>query len=170
MYQWVENIETKTEKKTGGSKKTTKTASYAMQWKSSLQNSSKFMEPKGHTNPTSIPYAGLIVSAKKITTGAFTLNSSLKNDLNKWEAFKPATGHAATLRKTIANISDYKNGFYIGKSAGTPVVGDVRIAFEVVKPYMVSICAKQIEDTFEPLWRAMASRSSCSMRVRLVRN
>lgn len=47
----------------------------------------------------------------------------------------------------------YEGGYYIGSDPGNPQIGDLKVAFAVVKPTMASVIAKQNGDTFEP-WRA----------------
>ncbi len=55
MYQWQEEQSTQTTKKLGGGEEQVTTYSYTTVWSSWPQDSSKFKEPTGHTNPAGFP-------------------------------------------------------------------------------------------------------------------
>ncbi len=82
MFQWVEYKESKEKKKLGGGTETTTTYRYETEWKPSLQNSSGFRKPEGHTNPSAMPYTDDSWTAGKVTLGAFTLNDGLKRQIS----------------------------------------------------------------------------------------
>ncbi len=148
MYQWRENVESKTEKKLGGGTETKKTYSYKKDWSSSVISSSGFKKSEGHTNPASMPVSKKDFTASSVKLGAFRFGESLISSVSGSEAVE---GDA--LKKAAATRVGGKSGtvqeeyIYYGNPA-SPEVGDVRISFSYVPAGEVSVIGQQQGDTF----------------------
>ncbi|MCQ2397647.1 MAG: TMEM43 family protein, partial [Lentisphaeria bacterium] len=75
MYQWVEESESKQEKKLGGSVETTTVYTYSKAWMKSIVDSSSFKE-EGHDNPVVNPVPEKNIYASSVALGAFQLTAS----------------------------------------------------------------------------------------------
>lgn len=151
MYQWKEEKETETHRKTGGRKVTETHYEYTKTWADSLISSSNFKKNQGHQNPTTKPYKSKSWVAENINLGAFNLSSSLVNRIDAWDTIPVTEEHLNKLPTNLAEKFKVSGGsFYMGDDPTTPTVGDMRISFKVVKPTTVSLYAKQIGKTFEP--------------------
>jgi hypothetical protein len=162
MYQWVEHSQTQTKKNTGGSTTTTTTYTYNLEWKSDLINSNSFMEKSSNRqNPTSFRYQRASFTADPITLGAFTLSDAAINRMNWFTKYtEPLSVKNITdggLRNATKVTSD--NGFYIGKNALAPAVGDMRVSYQVVNSVTVSVVAQQVGDGFLSAYPTNAGRS-----------
>jgi len=153
MYQWDEEVETKTKKKLGGGKEKKKTYSYSKKWSSSLIDSGNFKKQTftnvqgqmvSHQNPGVMKYSKNEVKAKKVTLGSFTLSESLKSSISRSTPLS-VTKAPAGLTGSVKVMDGY---YYIGKDAVNPQIGDMKIRFKTVDPQDVSIMAKQVGSTF----------------------
>jgi hypothetical protein len=142
MFQWLERSESSTEKKLGGGTETTTNYSYEKGWSSSLSRSGSFKVPRGHENPTSFPYEASKLSAPEVVLGAFRLSPGLARSMSRSERLpvESLSNLAGDLRWS-AKLHD--GGIYVGRSPGSPEIGDLRVKFEVVRPATVSIVAGQ---------------------------
>jgi len=150
MYQWKETSQSETKKKLGGGTETVTTYTYSKTWSDKAIPSANFKEStKQHQNPGSLPYESREQSADVVTLGAFTLSSSLVGQINNFESLPVSndTPLPATLK---GKATVHETEFYIGADPASPQLGDVRIAFKVVKPTEASVIAKQVGNTFEP--------------------
>lgn len=127
MYQWVEDESSTSETKLGGSKKTTTTYDYSMEWKTSLVDSNGFHSPGGHQNPTAMPYEGRIEWATNVTLGAFTVAQSQIRDLDNSESLR-----WSSLPSSLQGSKLEEGDVYIGADPQSPSVGDARVKFSVV--------------------------------------
>lgn len=149
MYQWIEDKDSETEKKTGGSTETRTTYSYSRGWSEQLQDSSSFKEPSGHENPTSMPYRSETYTAEDVRLGAFRLSDSLINKIRNWEDMRvSSTGLLPSTLRSQATVSD--GAFYVGANPASPQVGDLRISYRLVEPTVVSLASGQTGDSFSP--------------------
>ncbi|MCM8532089.1 MAG: TMEM43 family protein [Lentisphaeraceae bacterium] len=153
VFQWVEEKESKSEKKLGGSKETVTTYKYSQQWSDTLVNSSEFKKTsytdengteKTRQNPTSLKFQNKEVIAKDVSLGAYKLPEGFVRQISKSETLmglEVPKGIKETISKT-------PSGFYIGKDLSKPQVGDLKISYSFVPAQDVSILAKQVKDTF----------------------
>ncbi len=165
MYQWEEEVKTRSKEKLGGGKETVKEYSYKKEWSSSLNNSSNFKKSAEHQNPKSMPADNLTEVADKVDFGAYTLPDTI---LRKWNNASPITIDQADLNKvpqgTKSDLDRYwkslgrmgnadlkvsSGQFVMSKNIMSPEVGDIRVSFSVVKPGTVSLVARQVGSTFE---------------------
>jgi hypothetical protein len=94
-----------------------------------------------------MPVAGKTWTARKVTLGAFTLSSAQVNLIDRSEPLAAEDSHPAELPRR-AKFED--GGYYLGGDSSTPVVGDERITFQVVRPGTISVIGRQVGDSFEP--------------------
>ncbi len=144
MFQWKETKHTKETKQLGGSVTTETTYSYSRVWGSSLNDSSRFHEPKGHANPAAMPYSSLTLKAPQAQLGAFSLPEGLLNlpareNLRLPEA-PPSTDNFVAARGQI----------FVGKNPDAPEVGDLRITYHYAPEQEVGVAARQQGNTFVP--------------------
>lgn len=149
MYQWQEESHSETTTKIGGSTETVTEYSYSKAWLPKLVSSNTFKHPSGHQNPSSMPYSSTQYIADRVTLDAFTLSPAL---LGKINSFEPLVIDSDTPLPTALNSTAqvYDAGFYIGASPANPLVGDVRVKFEMVRPVNISVIAKQVGNSFAP--------------------
>jgi len=149
MYQWVEKSESKTEKNVGGSEETTTTYSYSKEWSTRRIDSSDFKVQNGHENPDfAVPSNTVTVQTANV--GAFVLDGASVANLGN-EKIVPLTqadadrmaGNIATTRPVRLNQGE----IYIGTSATSPQVGDLKLRFERTDLAEASFVGKQQGDT-----------------------
>ena len=139
MYQWIERESETTSNNLGGSQTTQKTYTYVLDWSTSPHNSAQFKIPSGHQNPT-MPLKSQVFEANSVKIGAFTLDKSLVQDLNNFEAVQ-------TLTKPPAGYAVQGNTFYKGANPAQPALGDVRITYNAIAAQTYSIAAQQNNST-----------------------
>ncbi len=145
MFQWKEKKHSRTRKKLGGGTETITEYTYEKVWSKSLINSSAFKE-SGHGNPTSMLFASEDFIAKKATLGAYAMSDGLIRKLGGFEPVVPDAVPTALSSKGVL-MGDQ---IFLGKDAGAPQVGDIRVRFGAVRPGTVSVVARQVGHTFEP--------------------
>lgn len=165
MYQWKEKKESKTEKRLGGGTETKTTYHYERDWSSSRNDSSRFhsnavrdYERKNPglrvENPT-MTHTSADWSASAVTLGAFKLSPGLIGKISTYEPLAVSDETAKQLPPQVklnARVTgtEYYLGVNMASDPSRPQVGDLKIAFEVVKPATVSLVSRQIGETFEP--------------------
>ena len=155
MYQWTEKSTSEKTKKLGGSEETTSKYTYELAWSAEPKDSSKFKEPKGHTNP---PMAFAPDSWTANTTlGAFTVPANLVSSINTSESLPaPADAVAKFPADLKARTTAEAAGTYFVRAADSagkpeqPALGDLRISFRRVLPTDVSVVASQSGPSFAP--------------------
>jgi hypothetical protein len=153
MYQWKENQKKETRKNLGGGEETTTTYTYETVWSDDTIRTDQFQEQgrAGHKNPGEKPFPDKTFKAKVATLGAFTMSDSLVSKIGGEEELPVKSDSAESLPGDARKDYTVKNGqLYKGKDPSTPVVGDTRVSFKVIKPAAVSIIAQQDGKTFKP--------------------
>lgn len=151
MYQWVEESDTKTEKNLGGSETSTTTYSYKKEWKSRYVDSSDFKE-SGHNNPQfAVDAANTPVDSG--TVGAFTMPGKKLANLGDETQIKLTSDDVTRIAGTISTDKPAKlnqGDVFLGYSATSPQVGDLKIRFERVDLKQASFVGEQKGDTLAP--------------------
>lgn len=170
MYQWQEKKETKTEKKVGGSEETKTTYTYSKDWSEDPIDSGKFAHGEGHGNPSQMPMSRRVLTAEKVTLGAFTLPKSVKDKIEAnqprdltaedWKNFpdslksraRLSDGWLYVLANPPAQTSTATSNPASGPAFGpvVPQIGDVRVKLSMAAPGDYSVIARQISSTLEP--------------------
>jgi hypothetical protein len=151
IFQWIEEKETHTEKKLGGSEEKITTYTYKRAWDEQLRDSGQFREQAGHENPASKEYESQAWQADPVKVGAFTLPQTMLSRLTAHDRV-PVTAEVLArlpmdLRTRAVLAGDE---LYIGKDPATPTIGDLKVAFLALKPCDVSLVAQQVRDTLQP--------------------
>ena len=148
MFQWEEESRSEKKKKLGGGEETVTTYEYKKTWSSHRIDSSDFKKPEGHENPSSFPLEAKSLVAGKVTLGAFTLSEDIVGRIDREENLPVDTGSLPADKKD--RVIAAGDGYFMGRNAASPEIGDVRIDWKVVRPATVSLVARQVKDTFEP--------------------
>merc|ERR1711920_677576 len=124
-----EEEEEKTEKDSlGGGETTTKTYSYKQQWCSSLQDSTKFHEKKGHKNIVKVKglKAGEEVEANSLVKYGepYHLQQDLVEQLNNFQDAEKLVG--STLHFEDHTLASGADSWYSSGDSNEPVIGDFR--------------------------------------------
>ncbi|CUV66246.1 conserved membrane hypothetical protein [Sulfurovum sp. enrichment culture clone C5] len=134
MYQWKENTSSKSEDKLGGGTETVTTYDYVKEWSSSEINSDSFKHPEGHQNPKMLYKSETFVTDAKI--GDFHLDKAVVDHISTSEDY-------VELNTTSdLNVTNHKNFLYIGKDAGQPQIGDIKISYKNAPAGVYTIAAK----------------------------
>jgi hypothetical protein len=150
MYQWEEEKESSTSQKMGGSSETTTTYKYRKTWDDEAIDSSRFRQPDGHQNPPELLYPNLTVTAEPITVGAFTLPSDIAGRIGGWEQLSPPATEKLP-EPVRAKAKSMGSMLYFGADPAVPALGDNRVSFKIVRPHDISVVARQIGNTLEPI-------------------
>ncbi len=143
MYQWDEEVETRSQKKLGGGKKTVKTYRYREIWSGSLIKSSGFKKSRDHENPARFKYESKSFYPELVELGAFELNKALLEQVNKYEPVTLSSAEVKKMPRAIRAKAELHEGWlYLGKP-NAPKIGDHRILFQVAKPLEVTVLAQQ---------------------------
>ncbi len=156
MFQWQEERRSNTSSNTGGSQTTTTTTTYRTGWSSTAVNSGDFRVPAGHMNPP-MPMQSLDLDAQRITVGARTLTPALVAQLTEFRPLPVAPAQAPGLANLGRPVSAVEGNLYVGSTAASPAVGDLRVHWELVPAGPVSILAAQQGPTFAD-WRTPSGR------------
>ena len=147
MYQWRESSSSKQVETADGGTKTKTTYSYHKVWSSRKYYSSSFKD-SSYRNPTTWPFE----SKEWIATEVFLGNQLLLSDdvIKKFSWFEPI-GYVdvesipdATLQQKV-ETGNSNSLYYKATTSSTtfnPQVGDMKLAWEVVKPLTISIVAE----------------------------
>lgn len=151
MYQWKENVETKSEKQVGGGRKETKTYTYTREWSEKRIDSSSFKQPEEHQNPSSLPFDPWSATAKEVKVGAYRLPESLVSQINNAEPLPVDEAVRTALPPDLRDRVKVDAGhFYLGKNPSEPAIGDTIVEFQQYPPTTVSLLAQQTGSTFQP--------------------
>lgn len=147
-YQWKESEHSETKKNTGGSTTTSTTYSYSKEWSEHLISSTSFKE-SGHQNPSEMRFESATMVASPITVGGFTMSIGVTS---KMEWYQPLTSASLSTDSiaddyTKQDAKVYNSYFYFGKSPTSPSVGDTRVSFKEIPQQIISVVAKQTENT-----------------------
>ncbi len=150
MYQWKEDVETKTEKNIGGSESEVKTYSYMPVWSDNAIDSSQFKESAEHKNPA-MPVRSKTVYAKTVTVGDFLLPKDLVHGMAGDTAVDLKNIDVEALKTRLNKpVRVTEDGIYAGDDADIPKIGDLKISVTEITPQDVSVIAQQINHTLQP--------------------
>lgn len=143
MYQWLE----REEKSKNSKDEEVTTWYYEKGWSRSLQNSSNFEEPYGHTNPSSMPYESESWQVTQASVGGWVMSADQIQKLTNWA---DVTVNDDMAKKAGGAAKASGGNLYIGPDPSNPTVGDVKISYQSVPEGPVSLIGKQVSSTMEP--------------------
>lgn len=147
VYQWEEDVSTKTEKQLGGGEKEVTTYSYQKVWANGLINSNSFQD-KSYKNPPNVAFSGGTFEAKEMNFGAFSFPRTLARKMDELEKLE-VESDAEIGQQSYGMVSFYDGGYYIGDDPQAPTIGDMKIEYYVIEPAIVSIVAQQNANTLQ---------------------
>ncbi len=151
MYQWKEKQETRTESEFGGSERQVTTYTYQLVWSPDLIDSRGFQEATQHQNPAQMPIQSKQQYADKVTVGDFILPTSLVKQMTGAKMVELKNADTEALAKEFNKpVKLTEDKLYIGESASTPKVGDLRVSMSAIYPQEVSVIAEQFGQTLQP--------------------
>lgn len=133
VYQWKEEKE-ESEDKT--------TYHYIREWSTELEDSSKFKEKSGHTNPESLPYKEYRAEAKELKVGIYKLSSVFNSKIDTNKAYSDL--EKVTMPEGYKVYGDYITN---SEEPETPHIGDIRISFQYADYQDVTVMGKLSFDT-----------------------
>jgi hypothetical protein len=142
MFQWIEKKKSESQ----GNNKTKTTYSYEKGWDSGRNDSSKFAEPRGHSNPEPA-VKDKRATTRKASFGAF-------DGLPLLEQLSPTVAVPLTPKmlkaKTIDGLKATIEGGYVmlrRGGPGAPAIGDLRLRYRALKPGTFSAVGLQASKT-----------------------
>ncbi|MFO0624802.1 MAG: TMEM43 family protein [Polyangiales bacterium] len=157
MYQWVEHRETRTRSNTGGSQTRTTQIRYERAWRAEAIDSSQFDQPRDHANPP-MPVRSHTLDARAVTVGARALTPSLISQIEGFRPLPVQPAQAPALAALGRPVRPHEAGLYAGADPIAPVIGDLRVRWEVAPAAPVTVLAAQQGNTFAD-WRTPSGRT-----------
>jgi cbb3-type cytochrome oxidase subunit 3 len=120
-------------------------------WDDQLIDSTAFQERLGHENPQNKPLENEEQVAGPVSVSAYTLPDRLVRSLSDYERLSLNSDLLAGLPNTQQEQWQvFNNYIYQSDNPSNPLIGDVRIWYQIIRPGMVSVIAKQNGDSLEP--------------------
>lgn len=150
MYQWKEETQTETRTKLGGGEERTTTYKYVRDWSDKPIDSTRFKEPRGHTNPV-MTYQSREALAAGTRLGAFAVPDSLLRGFGERRALPATEAQANALQIRINKPVAVIDGvLHVGRDPSQPAIGDMKISFFQVPLQTASVVATQSSGGFVP--------------------
>ena len=150
MYQWKEEAQSETRTKLGGSEERTTTYKYARGWSDKAIDSTRFKEPRGHTNPT-MPYQSREVLAAGTRLGGYAVPDSLLRGFGEPKPIAATEAQANALQIRVNKPVTVMDGvLHVGRDPSQPAIGDMKVSFAEVPLQKASVVAAQSGTSFAP--------------------
>lgn len=150
MYQWVEESESRSETKLGGSEETVTTYTYTKEWKSGREDSGDFRQQQAHENPD-LPVGNQSFAVESAKVGAFAVAGDNVAGLGKETDLRLTEEDAGRARQVLSGtIQLDRAGFYVGSNPSQPQVGDLRIRYSRADLSEASFVAAQSDGWLKP--------------------
>lgn len=150
MYQWKEETQTETRTKLGGGEERTTTYKYVRDWSDKPVDSTRFKEPRGHTNPV-MTYQSREALAAGTRLGAFAVPESLLRGFGERRPLAATEAQANALQIRINKPVAVIDGvLHVGRDPSQPAIGDMKVSFFQVPLQTASVVATQSGGSFVP--------------------
>ncbi len=150
MYQWKEETQTETRTKFGGGEERTTTYKYVRDWSDKPIDSTRFKEPRGHTNPV-MTYQSREALAAGTRLGAFAVPDSLLRSFGERRPLAATEAQANALQIRINKPVTVIDGvLHVGRDPAQPAIGDMKVSFFQVPLQVASVVATQSGGGFVP--------------------
>ena len=149
MYQWQEESKSESRTKLGGGEETVTTYTYTRVWSATPIDSSQFNTPAGHENPEPM-FAGADIYATDATLGDYQLEENVLSQVGGGQPLNLSTQSEA-IGAAVGEAPEHEvsgGTIFMGENARSPVVGDMRISYEVTPASEISVVARQNGDNF----------------------
>lgn len=148
MYQWHEQRDRKEEKQLGGGTRTVTQYRYEQRWNDDPVDSSQFEQASTHVNPDALPFEDETRHADEVRIGNFVLAPEVAREIGGWKSVAPWM--IALPPNLAASFRATGDWFTTSVDPEHPVVGDVRVRFDMVPAGPVSVVARQVGSTLTP--------------------
>lgn len=150
MYQWKEETQTETRTKLGGGEERTTTYKYMRDWSDTPIDSTRFKEPRGHTNPV-MTYQSREALAAGTRLGAFAVPDTLLRGFGERRPLAATDAQANALQIRINRPVAVIDGvLHVGRDPSQPAIGDMKVSFFQVPLQVASVVAMQSGGGFVP--------------------
>ena len=150
MYQWKEETQTETRTKLGGGEERTTTYKYVRDWSDRPIDSTRFKEPRGHTNPV-MTYQSREALAAGTRLGAFGVPDSLLRGFGAQKPLPATEAQANALQIRVNRPVTVIDGvLHVGRDPSQPAIGDMKVSFFQVPLQTASVVATQSGGSFVP--------------------
>jgi hypothetical protein len=150
MFQWIESEKKEERKKLGGGTETVTTWEYRKDWSPDAVDSSAFKHPEGHENPGKLPVEAQTWTAEPINLGAFTVSQPVVEKLGGQQDLPVTEEQASQIAADDPDKVHVTEGkVFLGENPSSPVIGDTRVSFQVIKPGPRSVVAQQVGNSFQ---------------------
>ncbi len=150
MYQWKEETQTETRTKLGGGEERTTTYKYVRDWSDRPIDSTRFKEPRGHTNPV-MTYQSREALAAGTRLGAFGVPDSLLRGFGAQKPLPATEAQANALQIRVNRPVTVIDGvLHVGRDPAQPAIGDMKVSFFQVPLQTASVVATQSGGGFVP--------------------
>ncbi|WP_320169920.1 TMEM43 family protein [Maridesulfovibrio sp.] len=143
MFQWVEHSESETTKKIGGEIETATTYTYKKEWSEESENSNLFKVTQGHVNPKVMQYKSEVRTSQAVHVGPFLLGAGLVKQMKDFTPYRVNFIPSALKSAVISGDGVIYIKSCAGSSPESPMIGDLRVSFSVVKPGVISVVGRQ---------------------------
>jgi len=152
MYQWKEETQTETKTKLGGGEERTTTYKYVRDWSDRPIDSTRFKEPRGHTNPV-MTYQSRETLAAGVRLGAFAVPEHMLRGFGEQKPLAAGEPQVNALQIRINKpVTAIDGVLHVGRDPSQPAIGDMRVSFFEVPLQTASVVATQTAGGFAP-WR-----------------
>lgn len=143
MYLWKEEAQTDSRARLGGGEERTTTHKYVRAWSDKPVDSTRFKDPRGHTNPF-MTYQGHEAISPGTRLGSFAVPDGMLRGFGGPRPL-PATDAQASAPQIRVNkpVTVLDGILYVGRDPGQPAVGDMKISFFQVPHQPASVVAAQ---------------------------
>jgi len=151
MYQWKEETRSETKKKLGGGTETVTHYSYTKEWSDQAVDSSRFRNASDHRNPPMPSTSSRTFYPGNAKLGAFGLTDRIIQMVPGGEKFVvPDAVQPQAIDRLGQSARVLQGDVYVGADPDQPVIGDVRISWQVLPLGPVSVIGRQTSDTITP--------------------
>jgi len=151
MYQWKEERRSESQKKVGGGEETVTRYTYTKEWSDRAVDSSRFRNVNDHRNPAMPSVSSRTFYPGDAKLGAFGLTDRIIQMVPGGEKFAvPDAVESQAIGRLGQRARMLQGDVYVGANPDQPVIGDVRISWQVLPIGPVSVVGRQTHDTITP--------------------
>ena len=151
MYQWKEESHSETQKKLGGGEETVTRYSYVREWSDKPIDSSRFRNAADHRNPQMPDVKSRVFASSDAKLGAFVLGPKVIDLLSANDRYSVPDSALAQARAKLGQRARIMQGaVYAGSNPDQPLIGDVRVTWNLAPLTPVSVVARQTQSTLTP--------------------
>ncbi|WP_417701342.1 TMEM43 family protein [Pseudophaeobacter sp.] len=151
QFAWIEDKQTTTDTKLGGSQEKTTQYTYHLDWTDAPASGAEFRIPDGHVNPP-MPVSSKVIRQPEGAIGAFTVNDEI-SDLGGATPVLLNAKHAQAVARALSLEQPAKlvaGRIVLGADVTAPQLGDIRVSYQASTIDEASVVGVQRGDTLVP--------------------